>query len=647
MSGGFVGVDVFFVISGYLITGIIYEQLLERRFSFVAFYSRRFRRILPALAVVLGVSLAAGYWVFAPDDYAAAARSATSASAGLANFFFYRNTGYFDGAAELMPLVHTWSLGVEEQFYVVWPALLWLAVLLTGGRRGPLSVMTLLMATASLGVSIYQVEHNAKAAFFLPLGRGWELALGALLVFLPPPNWQRWAAELASAVALAAILGSVFLLRGSTPFPGVSALPATLGTALLISATRDATRFRTWLSASPIVLIGRTSYSLYLWHWPIIVIWRHYLNGAALPAADAVWLVGLSMAVALISWRVIEQPFRAVRASNAATLGGGIAAMVMVALCGVAIQRAQGFPQRFAAAARPLLDRDVMWQWSCPQEVTLPIGPRTCVVGAPWESAGARGILWGDSHAEHFAPLFDGVARRRNVALALVRSCPPIFTADGVNRRLDDSPAPQYNRECGESRDAVLRYLTSAPDVDLVFVASNWSYLPRQSYTNGRQPSAPGIQLFQEGVNEFLSAVTATGHHVVLLGDMPHVGFDPIPCVLARESGLWRRACREDTSTIAMNGYRARQTETDTVLRMAAEKWRVDLLIPADRLCSAADGCPTSVNGEFVYRDEHHLRRNLQPATQSILADRLGLSAFLPPDQPHDMTAGSHGNGGR
>jgi peptidoglycan/LPS O-acetylase OafA/YrhL len=228
-AGGFTGVDVFFVISGFLITSILATEIENGTFSILGFYDRRIRRILPALIVMLAVTMLAGKFLLMPGDYKALAGSTAAAAFGASNFFFLGNTGYFDQAADLMPLLHTWSLAVEEQFYVIWPLLLFVTA--KAGSRFKFAAIISALVIAGFVASIFRFNANPKAAFFMALPRAWELALGALLVFLPP--LPRSIGETSTIVGLA-LTGAGFMLVSASSFPGVAALYPCIGAALVI-----------------------------------------------------------------------------------------------------------------------------------------------------------------------------------------------------------------------------------------------------------------------------------------------------------------------------------------------------------------------------------------------------------------------------
>ncbi len=309
-KGGFVGVDVFFVISGYLITTIILQDLQAGTFTLSKFYERRARRILPALFVVMAACLPLAWlWLF-PDDLRNFAQSLAAVSVFASNVLFWRTSGYFDTATELKPLLHTWSLGVEEQYYVLFPLLLMACWRL--GRRAIVALL-LLIGLASLMLAQSMVRVDPAATFYLLPTRGWELLVGALVAFqlsrTDQPAVGLATRQVLGLVGLAAIVVSIFGYDKHTPFPGVYALAPTLGTALIILYAGPQTWVGRWLGSRTCVGIGLVSYSAYLWHQPLFALAR--LRNLEHPG-DGVMaaLVLLTFGLATLSWRYVERPFR-------------------------------------------------------------------------------------------------------------------------------------------------------------------------------------------------------------------------------------------------------------------------------------------------------------------------------------------------
>lgn len=315
LPGGFVGVDIFFVISGYLISGIVLGAKARGRFSLANFYARRIRRIFPALGVILAAVLMGGWVLLYADAYARLGGHAAAGAAFVSNFAFWRESSYFDVAADLKPLLHLWSLGVEEQFYLVWPLLL---VIASRWRRGPLAA-TLAIGTASLIVAIWTVRIDRTAAFYAPWNRFWELLAGATLACIEADGaldaWRRRLqssskfVNVASVVGLAAIGAGVVLIDSTRVFPGLWVLLPVAGTALLVVAGPQAWINRAALSIPAVVWLGLVSYPLYLWHWPLLSFARIVAVGPL-----AVWvrlaLLGVSILLAWATYRLIEWPVR-------------------------------------------------------------------------------------------------------------------------------------------------------------------------------------------------------------------------------------------------------------------------------------------------------------------------------------------------
>ena len=315
LPGGFVGVDVFFVISGYLISGIILAAIADRRFTFSGFYARRIRRIFPALAVLLAAVLTAGWFYLYADDYARLGRHVAAGAAFVSNIAFWQEASYFDIAADLKPLLHLWSLGVEEQFYFVWPVLL---VIASRWRRGPLA-MTFAIGTLSFLVAIWTVRIDRTPAFYAPWNRFWELLAGAMLACVEADDalrsWLRAITSRATIANAAAVLGSIAIVAGvvlidsTRVFPGLWVMLPVGGAFLLMLAGPHAWINRAILSHPLVVFVGLISYPLYLWHWPLLSF-AHIRYGGIPPTWLRLGLLALSVALAWATYQFIEKPIR-------------------------------------------------------------------------------------------------------------------------------------------------------------------------------------------------------------------------------------------------------------------------------------------------------------------------------------------------
>lgn len=283
-SGGFLGVDIFFVISGFLITSILLREASEGRFSIITFYYRRVRRIFPALFVMLFATTAAALYLLAPTDLARYGRSLVATTLFASNIAFFRETGYFATSSLEKPLLHTWSLAVEEQFYLIWPVALW-AVHKFGGRK--LLVALVLAGTAlSFMLAVAGSYLNPTATFFLPFTRAWELGMGACLAILPPVACSKPVREAGGVVGLALILLAIATMTDQTPMY-IASGTACIATSLLIALNRERTFASRLLSLRPIVVVGLISYSLYLWHWPLLALAHYYYVTTPPPAGQS------------------------------------------------------------------------------------------------------------------------------------------------------------------------------------------------------------------------------------------------------------------------------------------------------------------------------------------------------------------------
>ncbi len=312
LPGGFVGVDVFFVISGFLITTILYEDIEAGSFSILNFYERRARRIFPALFTMIFATMCVSLIILIPSDLESFSKSAISATTFVANVWFYAQEGYFAEASELKPLLHTWSLGVEEQFYVLFPILLW-ALYKVFAPKYLLWVLGSLVAM-SLAFAELSVHSNPTAAFYLAHLRAWELLLGSILAIAMVRGWtlpnDRTFISAAAFLGLMLIVIPVFTFGPETPFPGLTALFPVFGSLLLIATGRHPSSLvARALGTAPLVFVGQLSYSLYLWHWPVIVF-VYYTNGEDLSPAQGAICVAIAFVLSYLSWRFIEQPTR-------------------------------------------------------------------------------------------------------------------------------------------------------------------------------------------------------------------------------------------------------------------------------------------------------------------------------------------------
>ena len=497
--GGFTGVDVFFVISGYLISGIILDGLAGGRFTFANFYARRIRRIFPALAILLAAVLAGGWFLLYADDYARVGRQAAAGAAFVSNFVLWRESSYFDVAADLKPLLHLWSLGIEEQFYLVWPLML---VVAFRWRRGPIA-MTLVVGSLSFLLAIWTVRIDRTPAFFAPWNRFWELLAGALLAAIErDPQFEARLRRLESGAVirqLQSIAGLVmiaaggWLIHSTRVFPGLWALLPAGGTVLLIASGPDAIVNRGLLSLRPIVWAGLISYPLYLWHWPLLSF-AHIVRGTPLSVNQRLSLLAISVVLAAATYALVEKRIRfGVRRRGtvtalAVTMSLVCAAAIGVAASGGMIDRAINRSDAarlvdyydrlhktgIAAAYRP--ECDFMDWESGENRATIDPG---CT--APGRAHTA--FLWGDSFAQALS-----LGLRENLpagaALAQVATSACVAAIDNFDRSVPGrrcQTANQYAMEAVERLKPELLIVAQSS----AHAATDWDALTARAFALG------------------------------------------------------------------------------------------------------------------------------------------------------------------
>lgn len=608
-SGGYVGVDIFFVISGYLITGIILRELAADRFTVAGFYERRVRRILPALAVVLVGTLLAGVLLLDPAGLAELGRSAAATSVFGSNIFFFLGAGYFAGPSEAKPLLHTWSLAVEEQFYILFPLLL---LALARWQRARYARWLLGLTLASFLACMVMTRLDATTAFYLIPFRAWELLVGGLLaVPMLPVTRHALAREMQALLGLILVLVSVLAFTRATPFPGAAAALPVLGTALLIHAgSGEGTRTTRALGNRPMVFIGLISYSLYLWHWPLVVYAKLYLINEPGDVEKAVLLVAM-LVLATLSWRFVERPFRdrqrlAARTRLFSTAAGVFALILAASLVLVA---SGGLPGRAQAGGlQTVVAGDPGWEhWKACEELGEREGVplELCALGAA--DAPQDFLLWGDSHALALASAVNLSAERAGAAgrLAIRTACPPLL---GIDR-----PGA---RSCADFNQAVLSHVEAHPELHTVVLAARWAlswHGSRYGEEEGSvvrlaevgapevdQPANP--ELLAAGLQRTVAALEALGRRVVLVGQVPEVGHDvPAAAYAARFTGRDVEAMIAPTRA----AYDARVAPTMALLE-SMRSARTEVLDPARLLCDA-ERCRVTLDGVPLYRDDNHL----------------------------------------
>jgi peptidoglycan/LPS O-acetylase OafA/YrhL len=589
LAGGYIGVDVFFVISGYLISAHIMPRIAAGTFSLQGFYERRLRRIFPALVVMIAATILPAWHFLLPHDLVAYARSAVAGVFAYANLLPLGVFGYFDRDSDLRPLLHLWSLGVEEQFYLVFPLLLMLLARWRSRRLVQTAIW--LLALASFAAACWTEPRSREAAFFLPHLRMWELLVGVVLSQRYVPTlraaWQRHAASL---LGLALILAAALLYTDRTQFPGVTALAPCLGAALLIASSETGVSIGGWLlGLRPLVWVGLMSYSVYLWHWPVMVFYRYYYLQACGPESCALppslrrqaALFALSLLLGWLSWRFVETPFRfGTHRPSAKALGvfSAVAAALVIAIAGRMIF-SQGEPQRFSPAALRLVDQLAIFpqnRWgSCAIAGLSPHSAEAydrqrCLPHAPGKT---HYLLLGDSHAAHLWPGLSTVFPELDLGQLNVSGCnlTPVALS---------SPLPG----CRDLGKYLYRDLLPSGQIDALIVAADWR---------------PG-QI--DEVQQLIDDAHARKLPVILIGPTPDYDM-AVPRLLSMLAPLGSKRGTLGDHEFAFG----RQTDARMAL-LARDRWHVPYISYFDNICGTAPECPGyAAPGIAMLYDEDHL----------------------------------------
>lgn len=623
VPGGYGGVDVFFVISGFLIAGIIKAELEAGTFSLANFYVRRIRRILPALAACLLLTTVAASTILFPRDFHNFGRTVLAAATSTSNFFFMNRTGYFDDAAIEKPLLHTWSLGVEEQFYVVFPLTL---MLLFRFWRASVPYVLGTVVVLSFAYGCYAVNHAPEKAFFSTTGRAWELGIGVLVAFgALPVISRRLVREIEAGTGLLLIGWAYFFYGDGTPFPGIAALPLCLGAAMIIHSGTGPTRtiVARALSAGPMVGVGLISYSVYLWHWPLLVlsVYRFpnvFDTNAPHAMAAHVLLAGASLCVGAISWGFIEKPFRRAKAAGPRDVfvAGAFATLAIAAVAAVVIVR-PGWLQNWSPEIEAMQFKRA-----------VPVRTLGLARVAGWTpgtySTNATGsvpdtMLWGDSFAEALTPGFVDYQKKtgHDVILSASAGCPPL-------------PGVTFHQRGGgqlcTSRNAKILKLIGASNIRRVVLVARWSVFAKTVVRDDKgHPTVYGDQeggdgsVLEAALEAAVRQLVKQGREVVIIGPIPAQSFAVTPAVAKHIAwGLPLPA------PLTVQDFTEEQRSVLSLLSRLDNIPKVRVAYPHTVLCGG-ETCPYSINGKPMYSDDAHLSpegvAELTPLFDDIFSD--------------------------
>ena len=611
-SGGYVGVDVFFVVSGYLITKIILADIESGEFSIWRFYERRVRRIFPALFPVLFFALIFGYLILLPEEFEDFGKSLFYTTFFVSNIYFMDDVGYFAAPAETKPLLHIWSLAVEEQFYIFFPIFLYL---LSKFSKKVTQIFIIFLSVVSFIVGVWVTHFSQDLAFYLAPVRAWELFLGSVLVFVRAPKQSnRLATECLSAIGIFLIAGSVFFYTDATLFPGVATVPPCLGTALIIYAgERNSPAVNGILGQDVFRCIGLISYSLYLWHWPVLIYLQLYSLTPVTPLQNLLALAGV-FGISGLSWKFIEQPFRTRKYLKHRlplfTAGAGV--MASTALCGFLLGVTDGIPDRLDRSIRQIaaVKRDIARASTCASQKQANGGTmRVCRVGALAEDP-ATFLVWGDSHARALLPAIEASASRSGeTGLFIGRAgCLPFIGADPVARE---------NKNCLQWAESTLDFLEANKQIRQVILIARWATYAMGEpfgtekrpvlYLRDRDTDALSLdenkRVISAAFERTITRLVKLHKDVFVIYQIPATGRD-IPATMARARMLDRTIELRTT----LEAYQNRQSFVFELFESAKQRFPYQTLSTHERFCDD-EYCNVSKGGLPIYRDSHHVSR--------------------------------------
>ncbi len=601
-SGGYVGVDIFFVISGFLITSIISREISVDSFTFAKFYERRIRRILPALFFVTSVSTILAWLILSPGQLKDYGQSLVATMAFTANIYFFLTSGYFSPNVETLPMIHMWSLAVEEQFYLFFPILL---IILWRIRRETIFGILVFLLLGSLGLCIWNEARDPVTNFYLAHYRAWELLAGALLA-MRASRIDIWFStrpvitQFSQAAGLALVGGAIFLFDSETPFPGKFAMIPVAGTALLIASIASAGPARYLLSLRAMVMVGLISYSAYLWHQPLFAFARIYSAFPLSPGVKAA-IILFTLGMAWLSWRYVEQPFRDRNfLSRMKIFVFALVGSAAIALTGLAFHFANGIPERFATQTRQLAST---MEISPKRNIchTEGVNYREPATACVYPGSKASWALFGDSHAieigqalaERLGPKDDGVVH------LTFSGCPPALTFESQN-----PGCAAWTREASD-------WLVQRKEVEKVLLVyrhnfylygDQTQYYPELGRKHAnflpKSASSEARIAYWKGYAALVDKFLAAGKQVYIVAPVPELPVHIERFIFSHDSMQIKRPTSPEWN-------RQRSAFARSQLAELAKKPGVTLIDPMDALCNAT-GCQMVRDGKVLYFDDNH-----------------------------------------
>lgn len=602
-AGGFIGVDIFFVISGYLISNILLNHIAQTQFSLAHFYGRRILRIFPALMVILIFCIALGWLLLLSDEYQQLGKQMVAGVAFLSNFSLWQEAGYFDGTSERKLLLHLWSLAIEEQFYLVWPIGLWCA-----WKLNKVLLFLVLVTLVSFTANILSIRTDLTGTFYLPQYRFWELAIGGLLAYLRFTPTKTVVANSLATIGITLLACGFLFIGKDSLFPGWWSLFPTLGAVLIIAAGNTSWFNRHVLSNKAMVSIGLISYPLYLWHWPLLTFTRIYWGHP--DTSKLIIAAMISFPLAYLTFRFIERPIRNSQFQFNIKVMTLLAVSALIGMAGLVIYLLNGIPERNLANKYTRIEADLKWNyWDDKACIKLyNMSPCQITPNKP-----IKILILGDSHANH---LFPGIAQNANHGGVMnIGSCAPL---DGILTFVSKN----QEHHSGQS-DACLKnnfsLLKTTNSIETVIVSmfpqplldgrlSNqkdyeyWGKITLKSNMENELHLSQS-ELVRNGLIRTLQRVSALDKKIIFVRDTPHIPEDFRDFCLKRSNG----GAKSEQCTIPRAIYEAQRVkEMDIVNAISSELPNVEIFDPIDLFCDEAV-CYLIKDGRSLYRDHHHL----------------------------------------
>lgn len=602
-GGGFIGVDIFFVLSGYLVTFGLYQELVSTKtINLGEFFQRRIKRLLPVFFFVILITLAIGYFVLIPiaGEQQALGRSAIASSLFLSNLYFIFNTGgYFDEPTELQPLLHTWSLSVEAQFYLIWPFIIGFIYFLSRKNTSlfpkNLTIALGLLSIASLFVSLYFTYKQASVAFFLMPSRMWEFGTGGLLVLLPVQKFNANLGNFISSLSLLLLVTTGIFYNDRINFPGFYAIIPVIATAaiIIICNTKQTNAVKNLLSSKILVTLGTLSYSFYLWHWPLLTIYRVHNLGESDTSHNLI-ICAISFFLSYLTYHWIEKPIRTGSNTLMATpkntyIFGGC--MILIALTfatslGMWSKYSLGLPQNSSISQALINLKKVKIPKCLPSSMMEdePISLNSCKF--PEHGKDTSSLIWGDSHAAHLVPGVSESADRykSSVTIRYMPECPPIqdFAASHLSN--------EKGNQCKYFNHEVLKEVIKPHDLRLtsIILSARWN-----AYLN-----SSNLNQFERGLNKTISTLIGENLTVILFAPVPNFAHSAPPCIARRSI--------KDCAISIIDAESKRKDVMKVFYKIKHQFPEIHLIDPFSTICKE-DFCYPQKNNILLYSDSHHL----------------------------------------